>query len=144
MLILNDASFIIYLFLDTLNSLHHHIIFGTTSAVSDESFDPSRHIGACACIVSTPDIKEWIRGGCGIPGLLSIHSAYIVELGGLTDISFLFITVILHQSATIHQYVISDFKSVLNRLTTAPEYVKTSLQYMDGIIATLPIFPHAW
>ena len=66
----------------SLASLSTHISEGTALAASDGSFFPSHHIGACGWIVSTPDLSEWIRGGCIIPGILDLHSTYRAELGG--------------------------------------------------------------
>ena len=49
-------------------SLYAHIIANTALAASDGSYYPHEKVGACAWIISTPDEKEWIKGGGVIPG----------------------------------------------------------------------------
>ena len=108
--------------------------------ISDGTFYPSHHIGACGWIVATPDLQQWIQGGCVVPGKPSIHSAYRAELCGLAGIAFFFNSIILPINASFHQSVFSDCKSALKRITTSPEYVKSSTKHMDLI----SLITHLW
>ena len=117
----------------SLYSLKQHILDGTALPVSDGSFYPSHHIGACAWIISTPDLSEWIQGGCIIPGPLDIHSAYRAEIGGLVGTVLCFSTIVLQDSVSREQTVISDCTSSLNNFATSSEYTKTSFHHMDLI-----------
>ena len=124
---------------DSLESLYQHIINGTALAVSDGSFFPSHHIGACGWIVSTPDLSEWIQGGCIISGTLDTHSAYRAELGGLTGVALFFHSIIIPELDNVKQSIYCDCLSALKNITTSPEYIKSSIQHMDlvSIISAL-------
>ena len=124
---------------DTLNSLYAHVFNGTAIACSDGSFYPLAHIGACGWVVSTPDMTEWIQGGCIVPGDLSIHSAYRAELGGLTAIALFFNTLITPTNDTISQNIFTDCKSAINKLFSSPQFARVKYSHMDllSIISAL-------
>ena len=63
---------------------------GTAIAASDGSFFPVAKVAACSWIVSTPDLQEYIQGGCVVPGEYKDHSAYRGEIGGQLGIAFFF------------------------------------------------------
>ena len=52
-------------------------------------------------------------------------------MGGLVGIAFFFASLIIPHEPQQSQTVVSDCQSALKRLTTSPEYVKTSLKHMD-------------
>lgn len=89
----------------TLTLLHEHVFAGTVLAVSDGLSYPITHLGACGWIISTPDQKEWIQGGCIIPGDLVIHNAYMTDLGERTGIALFFNTFIIPERFSSIQYV---------------------------------------
>ena len=84
-------------------------------------------------------MKEWIQGGCVVPGDLSIHSAYRAELGGLTAIALFFNTIITPTNDTISQSIFTDYKSAINKLFSSPQFAKVKYSRMDllSIISAL-------
>ena len=60
---------------------------GTAIAISDGSFSPRNKVGSCAWILSSPDGREWIKGGGILPGDHTEQGSYRSELGGQCGIA---------------------------------------------------------
>ena len=55
--------------------------------MGDGSYYESRNICTCGWIISTPDSKEWIKGGGALPGMPEDLHSYRGELGSLVGIA---------------------------------------------------------
>ena len=80
---------------DSTTNLSQNLLSGTAITASDCSYYPHDQVVACAWILSTPDTKEWIKGGGFIPGDKNDQSAYMSELGVQLGISLFIFKLII-------------------------------------------------
>ena len=113
-------------------SLYAHIISNTALAVSDGSYYPHEKVGACAWTISTPDGKEWIKGGGVIPGEHTDQNSYRAELGGQLGIA-VFIESIVMPEGDYHMTTVCDGLAALNNVGIDKEYIRCSLKHVDMI-----------
>ena len=120
--------------------LLYHILQGTALAVSDGSFLPLYKVGSCSWIISTPDGKEYIKGGGLIPGSSDHQSAYRSELGGQLGLASIISNIILPPSLNTKMTVACDGLAALQKVNISLPNISSRSTDCDLI----SIINHLW
>ena len=118
------------------SSLYKHIVERNAIAINDGSYFPHNQLGSCTLIISTPDGKEWIKGGGIIPGAKFDQSAYRNELGGQLDIASIVSNLILPDGVQSTLTIACDGLSVLEKTRTTKLDFKVTGKYIYSMSIT--------
>ena len=112
-------------------NLWNDILQGQAYAVSDGSLFPASKAGACACIVSTKDGLEWIKGGGIIQGHTYDQDPYRSELGGQVGLASIITAIILPTGASPNITVACDGEAAIDRVNMEKSTIKYNMINVD-------------
>ena len=118
---------------DTTDNLWMEILEDKAFAVSDGSFFPTSHTGACAWIISTRDGSEWIKGGGIIPGCKEDQDPYRSELGGQVGLAAFISAIVLPDGMKPNITIACDGLAALNRVHMQSNIIKANMTNVDLI-----------